>query len=66
MRATHEASQSMDQPVDLINATIKALVTLNIELPAVPTLDLIGEEIHAKAWVRPFYLASRRMSDLNQ
>lgn len=62
-RAAHEAAQSMDQPVDLINATIEALVAQNIELPAFSTLDLIAEQIHAKAQVRLFRLVSRRLSD---
>ncbi|MEB2558739.1 DUF4158 domain-containing protein [Burkholderia cenocepacia] len=62
-RAAHEASQSMDQPVDLVNATIEALVAQNIELPAFSTLDLIAEQIHAKAQARLFRLVSRRLSN---
>lgn len=37
-RAAHTAALSMDQPVDIINATIDELIAQNVELPAFSTL----------------------------
>jgi hypothetical protein len=44
----------MDQPVDIINATIDALIAQNVELPSFSTLDWIIEQIHAKTQTRLF------------
>ena len=35
IRAAREAAETMDQPVDIINATIDALVLHQVELPAI-------------------------------
>lgn len=51
-RAAHTASLTMDQPVDIINATIDELIARDIELPAFSTLDRLTEQIHARAQSR--------------
>ncbi len=60
-RAAHTASLTMDQPVDIINATIDELIARNIELPAFSTLDRLTEQIHAQA--RLFKRVTRRLTD---
>ncbi|AJZ56096.1 tn3 transposase DDE domain protein (plasmid) [Paraburkholderia fungorum] len=62
-RAAHAAAMSMDQPVDIINATIDELIALNVELPAFSTLDRITEQIHAKTQTRLFRRVARRLTD---
>lgn len=43
VRAAYEASEVMDQRVDVINATIEELIYRRYELPAFSTLDRIAE-----------------------
>ncbi|MGF6961289.1 hypothetical protein QFZ97_007245 [Paraburkholderia youngii] len=62
-RAAHTAALSMDQPVDIINATIDELIAQDIELPAFFTLDRITEQIHAKTQARLFRRVARRLTD---
>ncbi|CAD6563203.1 Tn3 family transposase ISPa42 [Paraburkholderia sabiae] len=62
-RAAHTASLTMDQPVDIINATIDELIARDIELPAFSTLDRLTEQIHARAQSRLFKRATRRLTD---
>lgn len=61
-RAAHTASLTMDQPVDIINATIDELIARNIELPAFSTLDRLTEQIHARAQSRLFKRVTRRLT----
>jgi Domain of unknown function (DUF4158) len=62
-RAAHTAAMSMDQPVDIINATIDELIAQNVELPAFSTLDRITEQIHAETQTRLFRRVARRLTD---
>ena len=62
-RAAHTAAVSMDQPVDIINATIDELIAQKVELPAFSTLDRITEQIHAKTQTRIFKRVARRLTD---
>nr|WP_283159862.1 DUF4158 domain-containing protein [Ralstonia pickettii] len=62
-RAAHTASLTMDQPVDIINATIDELIARDIELPAFSTLDRLTEQIHARAQSRLFKRVTRRLTD---
>jgi hypothetical protein len=62
-RAAHTAALAMDQPVDIINATIDGLIAQNIELPAFSTLDRIAEQIHAKTQTRLFRRVARRLTE---
>ncbi len=62
-RAAHTAATSMDQPVDIINATIDELIVQQVELPAFSTLDRIAEQIHAKTQTRLFRRVARRLTD---
>lgn len=62
-RAAHTASLTMDQPVDIINATIDELIARDNELPAFSTLDRLNEQIHAKAQSRLFKRVTRRLTD---
>lgn len=62
-RAAHTASLTMDQPVDIINATIDELIARDIELPAFSTLDRLTEQIHARAQSRLFKRVTRRLAD---
>ena len=62
-RAAHTASLTMDQPVDIINATIDELIARYIELPAFSTLGRLTEQIHARAQSRLFKRVTRRLTD---
>ncbi|MFP3647680.1 Tn3 family transposase [Paraburkholderia sp. SIMBA_054] len=62
-RAAHTAALSMDQPIDIINATIDELIAQKVELPAFSTLDRITEQIHAKTQTRLFKRVARRLTD---
>ncbi|CAJ2881670.1 transposase [Burkholderia pseudomallei] len=62
-RAAHTASLTMDQPVDIINATIDELIARDVELPAFSTLDRLTEQIHARAQSRLFKRVTRRLTD---
>ncbi len=62
-RAAHIAALSMDQPVDIINATIDELIAQKVELPAFSALDRIAERIHAKTQTRLFKRVARRLTD---
>ncbi|MBB5405762.1 hypothetical protein HDG41_007858 [Paraburkholderia sp. JPY162] len=53
----------MDQPVDIINATIDDLIAQDVELPAFSTLDRIAEQIHAKTQARLFRRVAARLTD---
>ncbi len=53
----------MDQPVDIINATIDALILHQVELPAFSTLDNIAEQIHTRTQTALFRRVARRLSD---
>ncbi|WP_321897141.1 Tn3 family transposase [Burkholderia cepacia] len=61
-RAADTAALTMDQQVDIINATIDELIARNIELPAFSTLDRLTEQIHARAQARLFKRVTRRLS----
>ncbi|HEX7913705.1 MAG TPA: DUF4158 domain-containing protein [Paraburkholderia sp.] len=61
-REAHTASLTMDQPVDIINATIDELIGQDIELPASSTLDRLTEQIHARAQSRLFKRVKRRLT----
>lgn len=63
VRAAHEAAETMDQPVDIINATIDSLIQQQVELPAFSTLDAIVEQIHTRVQTALFRRVSRRLSD---
>ncbi|AJZ56150.1 tn3 transposase DDE domain protein [Paraburkholderia fungorum] len=63
VRAAHEAAETMDQPVDIINATIDSLIQQHVELPAFSTLDAIVEQVHARTQTALFRRASRRLTD---
>ncbi|QRQ85920.1 Tn3 family transposase [Cupriavidus oxalaticus] len=63
IRAAREAAETMDQQVDIINATIDALILHQIELPAFSTLDNIAEQIHARTQTALFRRVARRLSD---
>lgn len=66
VRAAREAAETMDQPVDIINATIDALVLRQIELPAFSTLDVIAEQVHARTQTALFRRVARRLSEEEQ
>ncbi|WP_175994917.1 Tn3 family transposase [Burkholderia vietnamiensis] len=61
-RAAHTASLTMDQQVDIINATLDDLIARNIELPAFSTLDRLTEQIHARSQSRLFKRVTRRLT----
>jgi TnpA family transposase len=63
IRAAREAAETMDQPVDIINATIDALILQQVELPAFSTLDTIVEQIHARTQNAMFRRVARRLSE---
>ncbi|RZF26112.1 Tn3 family transposase [Paraburkholderia sp. UYCP14C] len=63
VRAAHAAAEVMDQPVDIINATIDCLLQQQVELPAFSTLDLIVEQVHARTQTALFRRVSRRLAD---
>jgi hypothetical protein len=63
VRAAHEAAEIMDQPVDIINATIDSLIHQQVELPAFSTLDAIVEQVHARTQTALFRRVARRLSD---
>ncbi len=54
IRTVHRAAQTMSDPADLISASVEALVTERIEIPAFSTLDrLVGnlrQEIHEELY----------------
>ncbi|VWC69473.1 transposase [Burkholderia lata] len=62
-RAAHTASLTMDQQVDIINATIDEWLARDIELPAFSTLDRLTEQIHARAQSRLFKRVTRCLTD---
>ncbi|WP_454727828.1 MULTISPECIES: Tn3 family transposase [Cupriavidus] len=66
IRAAREAAETMDQPVDIINATIDALTLHQVELPAFSTLDAIAEQVHARTQTALFRRVARRLSDEEQ
>nr|WP_230626247.1 DUF4158 domain-containing protein [Cupriavidus necator] len=66
VRAARDAAETMDQPVDIINATIDALVLRQIELPAFSTLDAIAEQVHARTQTALFRRVARRLSQEEQ
>nr|WP_230625436.1 DUF4158 domain-containing protein [Cupriavidus necator] len=66
VRAARDAAETMDQPVDIINATIDALVLRQIELPAFSTLDTIAEQVHARTQTALFRRIARRLSQEEQ
>lgn len=53
VRAAREAAEAMDQPVDIINATIDSLIQQQVELPPFSTLDAIAEQVHARTQTAP-------------
>ena len=63
IRAAREAAETMDQQVDIINATIDALILRQVELPAFSTLDNIAEQIHTRTQTALFRSVARRLSD---
>lgn len=63
IRAARDAAETMDQPVDIINATIDALVLRQIELPSFSTLDAIVEQVHARTQTALFRRITRRLSE---
>nr|WP_316157692.1 DUF4158 domain-containing protein [Cupriavidus sp. BIC8F] len=66
IRAARAAAETMDQPVDIINATIDALVLRQVELPAFSTLDSIAEQIHTRTQTALFRRVARRLSEEEQ
>jgi hypothetical protein len=62
IRAAHAAAATLDQPVDIINATIDELIVQHLELPAFSTLDRIAEQIHAKTQTSLFRRVARRLT----
>ncbi len=62
-RAAHTASLTIDQPVDITNATIDELIARDIQLPPFSTLDRLTEQIHARARSRLFKRFIRRLTD---
>lgn len=62
IRAAHAAAATLDQPVDIINATIDELIVQQLELPAFSTLDRIAEQIHAKTQTSLFRRVARRLT----
>jgi Domain of unknown function (DUF4158) len=56
------ASEILDDPVDIVNATIDELQRKRIELPAYSTLDRFADRAHAAADRRLFGSISRRLS----
>lgn len=62
-RATHTASLTTDQIVNIINATIDELIAPDIGLPASSALDRLAEQIHARALARLFKQVTRRLTD---
>ncbi|WZV76774.1 DUF4158 domain-containing protein [Burkholderia pseudomallei] len=62
-RAAHTASLTMDQPIDIINATIDELIARDVELPGVLNADRLTEQIHARAQSRLFKRVTRRLTD---
>ncbi|MDB0543289.1 Tn3 family transposase [Ralstonia solanacearum] len=63
VRAAREASETLDQPVDIINATIDSLIQQQVELPAFSTLDAIAEQVHARTQTVLFRSVARRLTD---
>ncbi len=63
MRAAREAAETLDQPVDIINATIDSLIQQQVELPAFSTLDAIAEQVHARTQTALFRRVARRLTD---
>ena len=64
VRAAHEAAETMDQPVDIINATIDGLIQQHVELPAFSTraFYLVGQALSwrvASLAVKPGYHRSK-------
>ncbi len=66
IRAAREAAETMDQPVDIINATIDALILHQVELPAFSTLETIAEQVHTRTQTALFRRVARRLSDEEQ
>jgi len=68
-RAAHTASLTIDQPVDIINATIDELIARNIELPAfsgsedgyVVVNDRTGEVVQVSGKNDPGWIADSRI-----
>lgn len=63
VRAAREAAETMDQSVDIINATIDSLIQQQVELPAFSTLDAIAEQVHARTQTALFRRVARRLTD---
>ncbi|MDO3615293.1 DUF4158 domain-containing protein [Ralstonia pseudosolanacearum] len=63
IRAAREAAETMDQPVDIINATIDTLLLQQIELPSFSTLDTIAGQIHARTQAALFRRVVRKLSE---
>jgi hypothetical protein len=54
MRLAHTATMSMGHSVEIIDATIDALIAQNVALSARSTLEWFTEQIHAKTQSRLF------------
>lgn len=63
IRAAQEAAETMDQQVDIINATIDTLILHQVELPAFSTVDNIAEQIHTRTQTALFRRVAMRLSD---
>ena len=63
IRSAREAAETMDQQVDIVNATIDALILHQVELPAFSTLDNIAEQIQTRTQTALFRCVARRLSD---
>ncbi len=61
VRAAREAAEVVDQPVDIINATIDTLIQQQVELPSFSTLD--SEQVHARTQTALFRRVARRLTD---
>ena len=62
-RAMHDAAAIMDNPADLINASIEELVRDRIELPAFATLDRLARRVRTLVNGGYFRLIAARLTD---
>lgn len=65
MRAAYNASQTMNNPADIINIVIAELVSKNIELPAFNTLDRLVRHVRARVNQDIFQKVFQQLQDNN-
>lgn len=61
-KVAQEASEVLDQRVDIINTLVEELIQRRIELPAFSTLDNVAEQAHAAGQERHFSQTASRLS----